>query len=214
MGQSSVHTRLHQARFLLAAARPGQFPPGGREVAFAGRSNVGKSSAINALLNRNKLARTSATPGRTQQIIFYGLGGDDLRLVDLPGYGYAKVPHAVKEQWGRLIERYLSDRPSLVGLVLIMDARRPMQAFDQQMLEWADHFGLPLLLLLTKADKLKANEARRNRDFVRAELASRFPDMDAQLFSVPKGTGVEEARAKLAGWLGLEEAGGGGETSE
>ena len=204
-----MHPRLHQAQFLLAATRPRQFPQGGREVAFAGRSNVGKSSAINALLNRKKLARTSATPGRTQQIIFYGLGGDDIRLVDLPGYGYAKVPHAVKDQWGRLIEAYLLDRPCLAGLVLIMDARRPMQEFDQQMLEWADHFQLPLYVLLTKADKLKANEARRTRDFVRAELASRFPDMGAQLFSATKGTGIEEARAQLAAWLGLDEAGDG-----
>ena len=174
-------------------------------MAFAGRSNVGKSSAINALLNRKKLARTSSTPGRTQQIIFYGLGADDLRLVDLPGYGYAKVPQPVKEAWGRLIEAYLLERPSLAGLVLIMDARRPMQEFDQQMLEWADHFQLPLYVLLTKADKLKANQARRTRDFVRAELASRFPDMAAQLFSATKGTGIGEARTQLAHWPELEE---------
>jgi GTP-binding protein len=204
-----MHPRLHQAEFLIAAGRPKQFPRAGSEVAFAGRSNVGKSSAINAILNRKKLARTSSTPGRTQQIIFYALGGDDLRLVDLPGYGYAKVPHAVKAHWGRLIEDYLLDREPLAGLVLIMDARRPMQEFDQQMLEWADHFQLPLYVLLTKADKLKANEARKTRDFVRAELASRFPDMRAQLFSATKGTGVEEARAQLAQWLGLEDPGQG-----
>lgn len=202
-----MHPRLHQARFLVAAGRPDQFPTGGREVAFAGRSNVGKSSAINALLNRNKLARTSNTPGRTQQIIFYALGDEERRLVDLPGYGYAKVPHAVKEQWGRLIEAYLLDRESLVGLVLIMDARRPMQEFDHQMLEWADHFQLPLLVLLTKTDKVKTNEARRTRDFVKAELASRFPDMKAQLFSATKGTGVAEARDQLVEWLQLDEAG-------
>jgi len=211
MGQiAAMHPRLHQARFLIAAGRPGQFPSGGREVAFAGRSNVGKSSAINAILSRKKLARTSGTPGRTQQVIFYGLGGDDLRLVDLPGYGYAKVPQGVKAHWGRLIEDYLMERPSLAGLVLIMDARRPMQEFDQQMLEWADHFQLPLYVLLTKADKLKANEARGTRDFVRAELASRFPDMGAQLFSATKGTGVAEAREHLARWLGLTEAEGDG----
>jgi len=205
-----MHPRLHQARFSVAAGRPRDFPADeGREVAFAGRSNVGKSSALNALLNRRKLARTGSTPGRTQQIIFYALGGDDLRLVDLPGYGYAKVPQGVKAQWGQLIENYLMHRGSLAGLVLIMDARRPMQDFDQQMLEWADYFDLPLYVLLTKADKLKANEARRTRDFVRAELASRFPDMGAQLFSATKGAGIEEARDRLMGWLGMAEPGDG-----
>ncbi len=204
-----MHPRLHQARFSVAAGRSQDFPADeGREVAFAGRSNVGKSSALNALLNRRKLARTSSTPGRTQQIIFYALGDDELRLVDLPGYGYAKVPHRVKAQWGQLIESYLMNRSSLAGLVLIMDARRPLQDFDQQMLEWADYFELPLYVLLTKADKLKANEARSTRDFVRAELASRFPDMGAQLFSATKGTGIEEARQRLTGWLGIEEPGG------
>lgn len=204
-----MHPRFHQARFSIAAGRIQDFPADeGREVAFAGRSNVGKSSALNALLNRRKLARTSSTPGRTQQIIFYALGDDNLRLVDLPGYGYAKVPQGVKAQWGQLIENYLMDRGSLAGLVLIMDTRRPMQDFDQQMLEWADHFDLPLYVLLTKADKLKANEARKTRDFVQAELASRFPDMGAQLFSATKGTGVEEARERLKAWLGLEETGG------
>lgn len=204
-----MHPRFHQARFSIAAGRIQDFPADeGREVAFAGRSNVGKSSALNALLNRRKLARTSSTPGRTQQIIFYALGDDNLRLVDLPGYGYAKVPQGVKAQWGQLIENYLMDRGSLAGLVLIMDTRRPMQDFDQQMLEWADHFDLPLYVLLTKADKLKANEARKTRDFVQAELASRFPDMGAQLFSATKGTGVEEARERLKAWLGLEGTGG------
>lgn len=206
-----MHPRFHQTRFLAAADLARDFPPDeGREVAFAGRSNVGKSSAINALLNRRKLARTGGTPGRTQQLIFYALGEADRRFVDLPGYGFAKVPHAVKAHWGHLVQAYLEGRSSLTGLVLITDVRRPLQEFDRQLLDWADHFGVPLHLLLTKADKVKSNEARRTRDFVRAELASRFPDVEAQLFSATKGIGVEEARHKLAEWLGLEEHRSGG----
>lgn len=200
-----MHPRLHQARFVVAAGRIRDFPTDeGREVAFAGRSNVGKSSALNALLNRRKLARTSSTPGRTQQIIFYALGETDRRLVDLPGYGFAKAPRPVKEQWSRLVEGYLGSRDSLQGLVLITDARRPLGELDRQLLEWADHFEVPLRILLTKADKVRANEARKSRDFVQAELASRFPETTAQLFSATKGTGVEEAREGLAEWLGLE----------
>lgn len=200
-----MHSRFHQTRFLAAAGRARYFPPDeGREVAFAGRSNVGKSSAINALLNRRKLARTGATPGRTQQLIFFALGEPDLRFVDLPGYGFAKVPHAVKAHWGNLVRAYLEGRRSLAGLVLITDVRRPLQEHDRQLLDWADHFEVPLHLLLTKADKLKSNEARQTRDFVRAELASRFPDVEAQLFSATKGTGVEGGRDKLSEWMGLE----------
>ncbi|HKL77668.1 MAG TPA: ribosome biogenesis GTP-binding protein YihA/YsxC [Gammaproteobacteria bacterium] len=202
-----MHPRLHQAQFLEAATRPKQFPADdGAEVAFAGRSNVGKSSAINAILQRKKLARTSGTPGRTQQIIFYRLGEADTlcRLVDLPVYGYAKVPGRVKDHWAGLMEAYLHDRTSLAALVLIMDVRRPMTDFDQQLLLWADHFDLPLHILLTKADKAKANEARQALSWVQAELASRFPDMTAQLFSASKGTGVAEAQGRMAHWLGLE----------
>ncbi|HKJ88449.1 MAG TPA: ribosome biogenesis GTP-binding protein YihA/YsxC [Gammaproteobacteria bacterium] len=190
------------ARFLVAAASPRDFPDDrGREVAIAGRSNVGKSSALNALLQRKKLARTSSTPGRTQQIIFYGLGEGDRRLVDLPGYGYAKVPASVKAQWAGLMEEYLHQRRSLAGLVLIMDVRRPMRDFDRQMLDWADYFEVPLHVLLTKADKAKKNEARSTLDFLRADLASRFPEVGVQLFSALKGTGVEEVREKLEEWL-------------
>ncbi|KPV39735.1 hypothetical protein AN478_11595 [Thiohalorhabdus denitrificans] len=193
---------LPAARFLIAAARASDFPPdSGREVALAGHSNVGKSSALNAILQRKKLARTSSTPGRTQQLIFYGLGGEDRRLVDLPGYGYAKVPPQVKAQWGRLMEEYLHGRGSLAGLVLIMDIRRPMRDFDKQLLEWADFYDLPLHVLLTKSDKAKKNEARRTLDFLRSDLASRFPEVGVQLFSALKGTGVEEARERLGAWL-------------
>ncbi|MFP4615754.1 MAG: ribosome biogenesis GTP-binding protein YihA/YsxC [Thiohalorhabdus sp.] len=195
---------LPAAHFLIAAARVSDFPPDvGREVALAGHSNVGKSSALNAILQRKKLARTSSTPGRTQQLIFYGLGGEERRLVDLPGYGYAKVPPQVKAQWGRLMEEYLHERRSLAGLVLIMDIRRPMRDFDKQLLEWADFYDLPLHVLLTKADKAKKNEARRTLDFLRSDLASRFPEVGVQLFSALKRTGVEEARERLGAWLGL-----------
>lgn len=203
-----MHSRFHNARFLVAAARERDFPPDeGLEVAIAGRSNVGKSSAINTLLNRKKLARTSSTPGRTQQVIFYALGEPDRRLVDLPGYGYAKVPAEVKAGWAELMEGYLHGRRSLAGLVLVMDIRRPLQAFDQQLLDWADFFDLPLHVLLTKADRAKKNEARRNAEWLAADLASRFPEVTVQQFSAAKGTGTEVLRQRLADWLDLEEAG-------
>jgi GTP-binding protein len=189
---------------LAAAQTPRQLPvDDGLEVAFAGRSNVGKSSALNAILERKKLARTSSTPGRTQQIIFYSLGDPDRRLVDLPGYGYAKVPASVKERWAALIEGYLTGRRSLAGLVLLTDVRRPLGDMDRQLLDWADYFDLPLQVLLTKADRAKKNEARRNRHWVASDLASRFPDVGVELFSASKGTGVGAARERLTEWLDL-----------
>ena len=201
-----MHPRFHQTALFTAASAPRQIPEdAGREVAFAGRSNVGKSSALNAILQRKKLARTSSTPGRTQQIFFYALGAPDRRVVDLPGYGYAKAPAPVKAQWAELIEGYLMERASLAGLVLITDVRRPLGDMDRQLLDWADHFELPLQVLLTKADRAKKNEARRNRHWVTSDLASRFPEVDVALFSATKGTGVAEARTWLETRLELDE---------
>jgi GTP-binding protein len=199
-----MHPLFHQAQFLNAAHKTAQFPPDqGREVAFAGRSNVGKSSALNRLLQRKKLARTGSTPGRTQAIHFYRLD-DERRLVDLPGYGFARVSKQVQAHWGQLIEGYLSRRQCLQGLVLLMDVRHPLRDQDGQLLDWADFAELPVHVLLTKADKAKRNEARKTLSFLESDLASRFPDFSIQLFSASEGTGVNEAQARLESWLGLE----------
>lgn len=199
-----MHPLFHQAQFQTAAHKVGQLPPDqGREVAFAGRSNVGKSSALNRLLQRKKLARTSGTAGRTQAIHFYRLD-DEHRLVDLPGYGFARVPKQTKAHWGQLIEAYLSRRRCLQGLVLLMDVRHPLRDQDSQLLDWADVAELPVHVLLTKADKAKRNEARKTLSFLESDLASRFPDFSIQLFSATEGSGVAEAQDKVAAWLGLE----------
>jgi GTP-binding protein len=184
------------AEFLRAVGRPGELPPAGPpEVAFAGRSNVGKSSAINALVGRHRLARTSKTPGRTQTINFYGVGGErDARLVDLPGYGFARVPQPLRIQWEKLVSAYLQDRPSLAGVVVIMDARHPLTPLDRQLLGWLA--GSRTLALLSKADKLgRADQAAVLKE-VRASLAC-----EVMLFSSTSKQGVEECRARLAEWL-------------
>lgn len=190
-----------QASFLTSAARLGQCPPDeGWEVAFAGRSNAGKSSAINSLTGNNKLARTSRTPGRTQLINFFLLSAQQ-RLVDLPGYGFAKVPQAVKREWNRLLENYLQHRRSLRGLVLLMDVRHPLQPFDRQMLDWALAAHMPVHILLTKADKLKKGPAKTCLLQVRQELAEHRELVSVQLFSALKHTGHEELIATLDRWL-------------
>ena len=188
-------TAFAQATFLRAAARAADLPPPGPpEIAFAGRSNVGKSSAINALLDRNGLARVSKTPGRTQTINFYALG-DTARFVDLPGYGYARVPQSLREQWRELVSAYLQSARALVGVVLIMDARHPMTPLDLQLIEWLGE--LRLLVLLSKADKLShAAQATLVRD-VRGQLGR----ARATLFSSVTRQGVEECRDLLAEWL-------------
>lgn len=183
-----------QAEFLTSAWQPHQFPPDtGAEVAFAGRSNAGKSSALNAITGRKDLARTSKTPGRTQLINFFSLDVDR-RLADLPGYGYAKVPEQMKRHWRELLERYVESRASLAGLVVVMDARRPLTDFDVQMLEWAQANGLAAHALLTKADKLTRNEAMKTY----REVDARVKDIGtAQLFSAVTKAGVDEARARV-----------------
>jgi GTP-binding protein len=186
------------ARFLTSASKLAQCPPDeGWEVAFAGRSNAGKSSAINSLTGNSKLARTSKTPGRTQLLNFFRLS-DEQRLVDLPGYGFAKVPEKVKREWTRQIEQYLQHRRSLRGLVLLMDARHPLQDFDRMMLEWAVAADMPVHILLTKADKLKKGPAKSTLLKVRGALAGHADLVSVQLFSALKHSGLEELRQVLS----------------
>ena len=169
-------------------------------MAFAGRSNTGKSSAINALTGNRKLARTSRTPGRTQLINFFELS-DRQRLVDLPGYGFAKVPEAVKREWTRQLEAYLQRRRCLRGLILLMDVRRPLLDFDRTMLDWAVAADMPVHVLLTKADKLKRGPASNALMAVRGQLAAAAELVSVQLFSAPKGSGLEELTGVLDAWL-------------
>lgn len=187
------------ATFMLSVARLPQCPADhGAEVAFAGRSNAGKSSAINTLCARNKLARTSNTPGRTQQINFFDLGAGR-RLVDLPGYGFAKVPKELRKEWGALVEKYLEGRRSLVGVILLMDARHPLKPQDCTLIEWVSGLGIALHILLTKSDKLTRGPAQAALLQVRKAIAA-LPNASAQLFSSVAKTGVDEARAVLDGW--------------
>jgi GTP-binding protein len=189
------------AQFIASAHDPRELPPDiGAEIAFAGRSNAGKSSAINALTNRRKLAFVSKTPGRTQTINFFECGGNR-RLVDLPGYGYAKVPLKEREHWGMLISTYLQERASLKGLVVIVDARHPLTPLDQQLLGWYAPSGHPVLVLLTKADKLARQHAMTALKESQAVLASRFPNATAQLFSAVDGTGLKTAQSVVNAWL-------------
>lgn len=191
---------FRRCTYLTGAAQQKYYPPpDALEVAFAGRSNAGKSSALNAITDQRSLARTSKTPGRTQLIHFFELA-DGGRLVDLPGYGYAKVPEKMRAQWGRLIEGYLAKRECLQGVVLMMDVRHPLTAFDEQMLEWCMAAGLPCHILLTKADKLSKGAANAALMGVQKALNPEAP-ISVQLFSAPRKTGVDEARQLLTGWL-------------
>ena len=189
------------ASFIKSASQADQCPADqGLEVAFAGRSNAGKSSALNTLTHA-RLARTSKTPGRTQLINFFGLD-ESHRLVDLPGYGYAKVPLELKEHWKLHLDAYLTQRKSLAGVVLVMDIRHPLSGFDRMMLEWADVTGLPAHILLSKSDKLSYGAAKgvllKVQTTVRKEFGNRAT---VQLFSSPKRQGIDEAHAVLESWL-------------
>ncbi|GMV68800.1 MAG: putative GTP-binding protein EngB [Pseudomonadota bacterium] len=170
------------------------------EVAFAGRSNAGKSSALNAITQRRALARTSRTPGRTQLLNFFALPCG-MRLVDLPGYGYADVPLAVRQEWSALVEGYLRDRQSLKGVVLVMDVRHPLTPFDRQMLDWCVACGLACHVLLTKADKLGRGAAGNALLAVRRTLAQTAPGAGVQLFSAVSHQGIDEARQRLESWF-------------
>lgn len=191
------------AVFDISVAQLDKLPPDeGAEVAFAGRSNAGKSSAINRITGQKALARTSKTPGRTQLINFFRV--DEQRcLVDLPGYGYAKVPEAIKRRWQQTMEEYLSSRQSLRGLILLMDVRHPLKDIDQQLLSWCWQVGMPVHVLLTKADKLKRGAAQSILLQVQRELAEHSPEglTSVQLFSAPKGMGVDEVYRVLDAWL-------------
>ncbi len=191
-----------QARFLISAGKAKQFPDGGYEVAFAGRSNAGKSSAINTLCDNKGLARTSKTPGRTQLVNFFALD-EKRRLVDLPGYGFARVPVAVKNAWQKLMTQYLSEQQSLNGLVIIMDIRHPLNETDWQMLEWCHHYQLPAHILLTKADKIKRNAQQKSKLQTIRQLKDAKLDASVQVFSALKKTGLDELVAKLDQWLQL-----------
>jgi len=192
---------FQNATYIASAHRLQDLPaPREPEIAFAGRSNSGKSSAINALAHRTRLAFVSKTPGRTQQINFFRLAGGGL-LVDLPGYGYAKVPIALRTHWEATLGAYLQTRSSLCGLALVMDARHPLTERDQRMLEWFRPTRRPIHVLLTKADKLSASRASATLRQVRGRLAEFGSNYSAQLFSSPKRTGLAEAEAVFARWL-------------
>jgi GTP-binding protein len=189
-----------QARFMLSSLEGKDWvADSGVEVAFVGRSNVGKSSAINAITNQKSLARTSKKPGRTQLLVFFELL-ENIRLVDLPGYGFAKTPIAVRNRWQEKIIEYLSERKSLQGLVIPMDIRRPFTELDQQMMSWTDNLQLPVHILLTKADKLSGGKAKSVLLDVQRNWLGAY-DASVQLFSAPKKTGIQEAREKLQSWL-------------
>ncbi|MEJ2398315.1 MAG: ribosome biogenesis GTP-binding protein YihA/YsxC [Gammaproteobacteria bacterium] len=199
---SPGHNPLQSAQFMLSTPALSHAPADtGREVAFAGRSNAGKSSALNVLCNQKALARTSKTPGRTQQLVFFRIN-DEARLVDLPGYGYARVNAQTQRQWQSLMEAFLGHRQALRGIVLVMDIRHPLTDYDQQMLEWCDYHRMAVLILLTKADKLSRGAAQNTLLGVRREVAS-LSHCQVQLFSATKRQGLDEARQQVREWLGL-----------
>jgi len=193
-----------RARYALSAHNYRQLPPDqGAEVAFAGRSNAGKSSALNALTQQNALARVSKTPGRTQQLVFFDVAPSK-HLVDLPGYGYAKVPQDLQAHWQQFLDGYFGSRLALRGLVVVMDIRHPLRDYDRQMLGYAVQRGLPAHALLTKADKLSRGAAANTVQAVRMELSRAYGDtVGVQAFSGESKQGVDEARAVVGGWLGL-----------
>lgn len=199
---SQLYRRAH---YTISATKLSELPEdNGIEVAFAGRSNAGKSSAINTITGIKALARISKTPGRTQMINFFNLD-DDRALVDLPGYGYAKVPEKMKIRWQQTLGQYLETRDSLRGLMVMMDIRHPLKEFDIQMLKWADHAELATHILLTKSDKLKHGAAMASLHKVSAELEKLNLTASVQLFSSLKNTGKDEAIAKLDSWFLAEE---------
>ena len=192
-----------QCEYTTSAYKLSQLPEDeGSEVAFAGRSNAGKSSAINAIADHNALAKVSKRPGRTQMINFFAIS-EDKSIVDLPGYGFAKVPIAVKKHWVTTLESYLAERESLKGLVLVMDVRHPLRDLDWKMVQWCHEAKVNLHLLLTKADKLKKGAAMAQLHQVQKQLEEAGVDASLQLFSALKKTGVDDAHSVLDEWFGF-----------
>jgi GTP-binding protein len=192
------------ARYVISAHHLEQLPPdAGYEVAFAGRSNAGKSSAINALTGQNSLARTSKTPGRTQQIVIFELD-PQRRIADLPGYGFARVPEKLRAHWRQLMQRYFEQRRSLRGVILLMDIRHPMKPFDEQMLHWCSASGVPCHVLLTKADKLGRGPAQAALHALRRRLPE---GASAQVFSAKTRDGLEPLIARLDEWYAMPPTG-------
>jgi len=171
-----------------------------KEIAFAGRSNAGKSSAINALTRRNRLAYTSKTPGRTQHINFFRLPSNNF-LVDLPGYGYAKIPYQVRKHWENFLSQYLQTRDNLVGLILIMDIRHPLKELDLQMLDWFSVTQKDIHILLTKADKLSKQQSILTLNTVKRFLNDQYPTVTVQLFSSSKLSGIDEVNRIIQNWI-------------
>jgi GTP-binding protein len=187
---------IHTAEFITSAVKQNQYPPPDHpEVAFAGRSNVGKSSLINTLVNRRRLVKTSSTPGRTQLINFFLVNGC-LSLVDLPGYGYAKVPLAVKKKWGPMIETYLSTRPGLTAVVLLMDIRRTPREEEFRLFDWLAHYGIPVVPVLTKADKLSKTKQKKQLQTTARTLD--IPEEELILFSAKSRLGKEAVWQRMA----------------
>ena len=196
-----TNINFNNAKFIKSCAQLSQLPENSNaEVAFAGRSNAGKSSALNKITGIHRLARTSKTPGRTQLINFFEVA-DNLHLVDLPGYGFAKVPDKIKREWEQTLTGYLKTRECLSGIILLMDIRHPMKPFDIQMLDWTTHMGKKVHILLTKADKLKRNQQNKTLFEVKKQLEKYGDFVSIQLFSSTAGTGLDEAKTLITSWL-------------
>ncbi len=197
----------YQTKFIQSASKVTEAPKDhGKEIAFAGRSNAGKSSAINTVTRQKSLARISKTPGRTQLLNFFEVD-EQRKFVDLPGYGYAKVPLDVKKKWHKMMEDYLHKRNALCGIVLVMDIRHPLTEFDLQMIEWCEHTQLPLHILLTKADKLNHGAAKNSLFKVQKELSEINVSVTLQLFSSLKKVGIDDVHQVLDNWFGLKAKG-------
>lgn len=194
--------KFNQAVFLLSAAKTSQLPKdSGAEVAFVGRSNSGKSSALNTLTNQKQLAKVSKTPGRTQLINVFNIGVEtNLRLIDLPGYGFAKVPEKVKKDWSILLDQYLRERQCLKGLIIVMDIRHPLQNMDWQFLRWTEASNIKTHILLTKSDKLKFGQRKTTLLQVQKEIKVLSHEVTVQIFSSLNREGIEELNQKLQNW--------------